>query len=292
MCARSASRDEGRALARRWRGRVDVVAGDVRAPETLAAAVRGADVVVHLAYVIPPACLENPQAARRTNVDGTRNLVAAMRAEAPSGKLLFASSLDVYGHTGDRPPPRRVDEPVVATDEYTGHKIACEAMVRDSGLTWAILRYADVPPIVLRGPVPIMFEIPLTQRIEAIHPLDAGVATARAATSDVTWGRVWHIGGGARCQLLYGEYLSRFLAAMELGGPLPPSAFSTKPYCTDWLDTADSERAFSYQRRTFDDIVADVAALLGWRRPFARLTRPLVRRYMLSLSAHYRGPRE
>lgn len=278
---------EGRALARRWRGRVEIVDGDVRAPETLAPALRGVDVVVHLAFVIPPACLERPAAARRTNVDGTRNLLAAMRAEAPAARLLFASSLDVFGHTQHLPPPRRADDPVAATDEYTAHKLACEAMVRDSGLGWAILRYADVPPIALRRPVPIMFEIPLAQRIEAIHPADAGLATARAATGEDAWGRVWLIGGGPSCQLTYGEYLARFLAAMELGPPLPPRAFATAPYCTDWLDTTESQRVFQYQRRTFDDIVADVAALLGWRRPLARLARPLVRRYMLSLSPYH-----
>lgn len=278
---------DARALARRWQGRVEIVDGDVRAPASLAPAVRGVDVVVHLAFMIPPACLERPDEARRINVDGTRNLVAAMRAEAPGARLLFASSLDVFGHTQHLPPPRRVDDPVAATDEYTAHKLACEAMVRDSGLAWSIVRYADVPPIALRSPVPIMFEIPLAQRIEAIHPADAGLATARAATSEVAWGRVWLVGGGASCQLTYGDYLTRFFAAMELGPPLPAQAFSTKPYCTDWLDTAESQRAFQYQRRSFDDIVADVAALLGWRRPLARLARPLVRRYMLSLSPYW-----
>lgn len=279
--------DEARALARRWRGRVEIVAGDVRVPATLAAAVRGVDVVVHLAYVIPPACLERPDEARRTNVDGTRNLIAAMQAEAPSARLLFASSLDVFGHTQHLPPPRRPDDPVAATDEYTAHKLACEAMVRDSGLAWSIVRYADVPPIALRSPVPIMFEIPLAQRIEAIHPADAGLLTARAATSEAAWGRVWLAGGGASCQLSYGAYLARFFAAMELGPPLPERAFSTRPYCTDWLDSSETERVFHYQQRSFDDIVADVAALLGWRRPLARLTRPLVRRYMLSLSPYW-----
>ena len=279
---------EGRALARRWRGRVEIVDGDVRAPETLASAVRGVDVVVHLAYVIPPACLERPGEARRTNVDGTRHLVEVLRAEAPDARLLFASSLDVFGHTQHLPPPRTAGDPVAATDVYTAHKLECEAMVQTSGLGWSIVRYADVPPIALRSPVPIMFEIPLAQRIEAIHPADAGVATARAALSEIAWGRVWLVGGGASCQLTYGEYLARFLAAMELGPPLPAGAFSTRPYCTDWLDTSDSERAFRYQRHGFDDIVADVAALLGWRRPLARLFRPWVRRHMLSLSPYYR----
>jgi nucleoside-diphosphate-sugar epimerase len=250
------------------------------------------DVVVHLAYVIPPECLEKPELARRVNVDGTANLIEAMKAEAPKARLLFASSLDVFGHTAHLPPPRTLADPVSANDAYTEHKLACEKLVQESGLTWAIFRYADVPPIVLRSPIAIMFEIPVKQRIEALHPLDAGLAAAKAATSEVTWGRIWLVGGGARCQLTYGEYLSKFLMAMEMGGPLPESAFTTAPYCTDWLDTKESQQAFGYQRHSFDDIVKDVAALLGWKRSFARVSQPVVREYMLSLSPYYRKRKE
>jgi nucleoside-diphosphate-sugar epimerase len=277
------------ARVKRWAG-VEIVDGDVRAPETLTRAVEGVDVVVHLAYVIPPACLAAPERARRINVDGTRNLIAALRAHAPGARLLFASSLDVFGHTAHLAPPRRPDDPVSATDAYTAHKLECEGLVRDSGLRWAILRYADVPPIELRGPVPIMFDIPPTQRIEAIHPRDAGLATARAAAHEATWGRVWLIGGGQSCQLRYGEYLARFFAAMEMGPPLPEHAFTTSPYCTDWLDSDESQRLFQYQHATFDQIVGDVAALLGWKRPLARLARPLVRWQMLRMSPYYRLP--
>lgn len=278
-------------LLKAWKGKVEVVQGDVTMPGTLASAVRGVDVVVHLAYVIPPECLEKPDAARRVNVDGTANVIAAMKAHAPQAKLLFASSLDVYGKTAHLPPPRTLADPVNPSDEYTRHKVACEALVRDSGLTWAVFRYADVPPIALRSPVAIMFEIPLKQRIETLHPKDAGLVTAKGALSAETWGKVWLIGGGPRCQLTYGEYLGKFMSAMEMGGPLPESAFTTEPYCTDWLDTEESQRVFQYQRRSFDDIVTDVAALLGWKRKFAKLSQPVVREYMLSLSPYYRKRR-
>lgn len=277
---------------KKWKGKVEVVRGDVTRPETLGAAVRDVDVVVHLAYVIPPACLEKPELARKVNVDGTANLIAAMKTHAPQAKLLFASSLDVFGRTAHLPPPRTLKDPVSASDVYTEHKLACEKLVQESGLSWAIFRYADVPPIALRSPVPIMFEIPVKQRIESLHPLDAGFVTAKAALSDQTWGRIWLIGGGPRCQNTYGEYLSKFLAAMEMGGPLPESAFTTEPYCTDWLDTTESERVFQYQRHSFDDIVKDVAALLGWKRKFARLSQPVVREFMLGLSPYYRKRKE
>jgi nucleoside-diphosphate-sugar epimerase len=279
---------DDRGLTRRWGKRVEICDADVRVLASVAGPVRDVDVVVHLAFVIPPACLEHPEAARAVNVDGTRNVLEAMKLHAPKAKLLFASSLDVFGRTAHLAPPRRVSDPVQATDVYSEHKIECEKLVRDSGLAWTILRYADVPPIALRKPVPIMFEIPLAQRIECIHPRDAGLATARAAVSDEAWGKVWLIGGGRSCQVTYGEYLTRLFSALELGPPLPPSAFTREPYCTDWLDSEDSERAFHYQRSSFDTIVAEVAALLGWRRPLLRLVRPVVRWRMLSMSRHYR----
>src|SRR5262249_3288033 len=66
--------------ARRWKNRgVDIVRADLCVPETLRAAVRGASVVVHLAYVIPPRALEHPEEARRVNVDGTRHLIEAIK---------------------------------------------------------------------------------------------------------------------------------------------------------------------------------------------------------------------
>jgi UDP-glucose 4-epimerase len=235
---------------------------------------------VHLAYIIPPLCLEQPETSRDVNVGGTRNVVAAIgRAGERDGRaprLLFASTLDVYGHTSHLAPPRRVDDPVAATDVYTQHKIECEALVRESGLVWSIFRFADVPPIALRDPHPIMFTIPLDQRFEMIHPRDAGLAVACGVERDEIWGRVWNIGGGPRCQLTYGQYLSAFLEAMEIGA-LPPEWFATDPYCTDWLDTDESERLLRYQRHGFEDVVRETAALLGWRRPLVRALKPLVR---------------
>ncbi len=283
---------ERRLATARWGARVEVVQADLTRPDTVPAVVRNVDRVIHLAFVIPPRCLEQPEQARLVNVEGTRHLLDALRMHTPRAKILFASSLDVFGRSTE-PPPRRVSDPVQATDVYTAHKITCEELVRGSGLTWGIFRYADVPPLELRSPVPIMFEIPLSQRIEALHPFDAGLAGARGVTSDDTWGKLWLVGGGKSCQLTYGEYLGRLLSAMEMGGPLPDSAFTTRQYVTDWLDTDESQRVFQYQRHNFDDIVQDVAALLtGVKRVMARAARPVVRRYMLSLSPYYRRRRQ
>lgn len=266
-----------RALMRRWRSRVSTITGDVRDLNTMVRAIDGQDTVVHLAYIIPPRAYERAELARTVNIDGTRTVIAAMKRAATPPNLIFASTLDVYGHTRHLSPPRRVGDPVQATDLYSQHKIECEELVRASGLRWSILRFADVPPIALRGPHPIMFTIPLSQRIEVIHPRDAGLAVANVVAHDDVWGRIMHVGGGARCQLTYGTYLNAFLDVMQIG-PLPASWFATNPYCTDWLDTDESQRLLQYQRHTFEDVVRETAALLGWRAPLARLFRPIVRR--------------
>ena len=154
-----------RPLAQRWGSRVDVITGDVRDLSTMTRAVEGQDVVVHLAFIIPPLAHEQPSLARAVNVEGTRTVLEATKRAPAAPRIVFASTLDVYGHTQHLPPPRHVDDPVQPTDLYSEHKVECERLVRTSGLPWSILRFADVPPIELRPPHPVMFTIPLSQRI-------------------------------------------------------------------------------------------------------------------------------
>lgn len=265
---------------------VQVVWGDITDATTVTRAVDGVDAVIHLAALIPPAADEQPDLARATNVDGTANVIAACQAQSVTPRLLFTSTFDVHGLTLARTPPRHVDDPLVATNPYTEHKIECERLIRDSGLEWCIFRLADVPILGPRDPHPIMFEIGLDNRIESLHADDAGLAIANALDTPEVWGRVLFVGGGPTCQLTYREYLTRLLAAMGVDA-LPDSAFSTAEYATDWLDTAESEALLHYQRHTFDDIAEAVAASMGWRRTLASAASPLARAAILRLSPYY-----
>ena len=178
-----------------------------------------------------------------------------------------------------------MDDPLEATDGYTAQKIEAERIVRESGLTWFIPRFADVPIIGARGADPIMFEIGLDNRIEVLHPDDAAVALANALETPQVWGRVLFVGGGESCQVTYRDYLARMLRAMGLE-PLPERAFSGKEYVTDWVDTEESQRLLRYQSRSFDDITADIAATLGWKRWIIPAIKPVVRRSMLKMSPY------
>lgn len=274
--------------ARRFAGKIELIRGDMRQPADLIAAVQDQEAIVHLAYRLPPQSEEQPELARSINIDGTKHLLDAARSLPRPPRFFFASSFDVFGHTQDQPPPRKVTDPVQATDHYSSHKIACEEMVKTSGLPWAIFRFADIPPLGLRSPHPIMYRIPLETRFEVIHPADAGLAIANGMRSDEIWGKILLIGGGSRCQIRYRDYLGRMLDLMGIG-MLPERAFGTEPYCTDWLDTEESQRLLAYQRASFEEIVQQLAGIVGYKRRLTALVRPAARWYLLRMSSFYHG---
>jgi nucleoside-diphosphate-sugar epimerase len=272
--------------ARQVKGKVEIVWGDIRRSEQAAALVRDQEVIVHLAAVLPPDIYDCLEEAEDVNVNGTRYIIEAAKKQSQPPKILFSSSLDVFGFTQNQPPPRKITDPVQATDDYSRHKLQCEEMLKTSGLVWAIYRFADVPPLAARKPHPIMFRIPLATRFDMLHTADAGLAIANGVSSDKIWNRLWLIGGGSKCQVYYRDYLGRIMDAMGIG-MLPDQTFGHDPYCTDWLDSEESQRVLNYQRHTFDEIINDLIAYCAPGGPIKLLMpviRPLVRRWILGMS--------
>jgi nucleoside-diphosphate-sugar epimerase len=275
--------------ARRFRHRgVDIAWGDVRCQDTVAHAVAGQDAIVHLAAVLPPRSELQPELTYSVNVRGTRNVVEAAQASTTQPRLIYVSSLAVFGRTGDAEPPRTATDPVQPFDHYTRSKVAAEDVVRASSAAWAILRLGVVVPIgrIGRDPrlmVREMFEVPLDQRIECVHSRDVARAVAAALTCPDVLGRTLLIGGGRSCQMLQREFLSRTLAAVGLG-PLPTEAFGAIPYHTDWLDTCESQSLLEYQTISFEDFLCETRRTYRPLRGLVRAASPVVRWWMLRQS--------
>jgi UDP-glucose 4-epimerase len=267
---------------------VRILWGDIRDQEGISIAVRSQDIVVHLAFILPPDSEKRPDVAREINVDGTWKLIVAIRKSRPPPKMIFISSFSVFGDCQHKPPPRTVADPVQPMDHYNRHKVECETLIKESGLDWLILRLAVVPPLTLGGFNPKMFDIPPGTRIEFVHPRDVALAVANAAISAEVWGKILLIGGGEGAKLYYRDFVGRMTESMGVGR-LPDAAFasSASAFC-DWIDTTESQRLLNYQQHTFNDFVQEVAATLGYRRYLVQLVAPLVRRWMLSQSPHYR----
>jgi len=76
-----------------------LVKGDIRDEPHLAASMKSADVVIHLAGIVGyPACSRDPELATTTNVDGTRNVVKNLK---PHQKIVFSSTGSCYGAIPD-----------------------------------------------------------------------------------------------------------------------------------------------------------------------------------------------
>lgn len=109
--------------------KMDYRQGDVRDPKTLAAAFRGADAVIHLAFLVMGNA--QPDTIRQINVGGTLN---AFRSAAAAGvsRFVHASSVAAYGFQQDNPVGMTEDWPVrpAAKLFYAKEKAELEGLLR------------------------------------------------------------------------------------------------------------------------------------------------------------------
>jgi UDP-glucose 4-epimerase len=122
---------------------VEYVEADIRDPDAMGRALSGASLVFHLAAKLHT---PNPDRSLRDeyvaiNVDGTRNVVDAA-ARTATGRLVFFSTIDVYGPTAGRPPVDE-DEQTRPPSLYSETKLAAEAVARQLPGT-IVLRLASV----------------------------------------------------------------------------------------------------------------------------------------------------
>jgi dTDP-glucose 4,6-dehydratase len=103
---------------------LDVFAGDVRDPHGVKAAMRGCDIVLHLAALIGiPYSYHSPEAYIETNVKGTLNIVQAAR-ELDVAKVVHTSTSEVYGTA--RAVPITEEHPLQGQSPYSASKIGAD----------------------------------------------------------------------------------------------------------------------------------------------------------------------
>jgi len=264
---------------------IDMVWGDITDAAAVQGAVKGQDIIIHQAFIIPALSEQKPNWAWEINVEGTRNLLRSAAGEAVKAKIVFTSSVSVFGETQDRKPPRKIEDQVKPTDNYSHHKVACEQLVKISGLKWTILRLGAVLSPSLCEIDPMLFSVSLDNRIELIHAADAGSALANAAVSEEVWGKTLLIGGGKKCQMLQRDFITRVLDEVGLG-MFPEKAFNSRPFYTDWMDTSESQHLLKYQEKDLDDFLVEIRRTLGIRRYLIRAVKPIIKYWILKKSPY------
>src|SRR3954470_7296338 len=119
---RALVRDPARAAVLR-EANVELAEGDLLEVESLAAAVRDIDAVIHCAAFFRGA---TPEQAHAVNDLGTHHLARAAR-DACVKRFIFTSTGLVYGPTGGR--PAREDDPCAPIDGYPASKLAAERLL-------------------------------------------------------------------------------------------------------------------------------------------------------------------
>ncbi|HEX2010963.1 MAG TPA: D-erythronate dehydrogenase [Roseateles sp.] len=94
---------------------------------------QGFDGVFHLASAVSAECEADFELGLRSNLDTTRALLDALRAQTRPAKLVFASSVAVFGADPALPLPAVVRDDTLPTPQssYGIHKFVCEQLVAD-----------------------------------------------------------------------------------------------------------------------------------------------------------------
>jgi nucleoside-diphosphate-sugar epimerase len=134
--------------------RLRVVAGDIADRATVARLIApGTDAVVHLAAIVSGQAEADTDLGYRVNLDGTRAVLDACRALGTRPRLVFASSLAVYG--GELPEAVGDDTPLRPQSSYGIQKAIGELLVNDySRKGFVDGRALRLPTVVVRPGLP------------------------------------------------------------------------------------------------------------------------------------------
>lgn len=216
--------------------RTEYVQGDVLDRDAVRSFVEGADVVVHLAFVIFGSRAET----RRVNLEGSRNVFDASVA-AGARRLVYTSSVAAYGFHADNPQPLTEDVPARGSEEfyYSAQKAELEAALEQA------LAGTDTVGYVLR---PSIVGGPHSPALLTNHPY----VQVAGHVPDALRRAVGHLPGtrpvmpdfGVPLQLVHADDVAAALVAATLGHG-PPGAYNL---------AADGQVS-----------MADLAEALGWR---------------------------
>ena len=289
-------RKQERKLFAPYQGQAEMVWGDIRDATMVEKAVKGVDFVLHVAALIPPAADEFPNLAWEINVGGTKNILNAIKKQAKPPRLVFTSSISVYGDRIDNP-EIQVGDPLNPSegDEYARTKIEAEKQIRLSTCTWTIFRLSGIlyPKMKIQ---PLMFHMPLNTSLEFCHNTDTGYALVSALETEEVWGKIFNLGGGPSCRTTARDFLKVMMPIFGVKpNAIPEYAFATQNFHSGYYKDGDKlNQILHFQRHSLEDyfqIVREGVSPL--QRFFVRIIpSSIVRAWMLHMSEPFKAIKE
>lgn len=281
---------KNRKIVKKFKNRIEVMWGDLRNKEDVNNTVQNQDIVIHLAAIIPPLADADPELAESVNVGGTKNILDAIKEQSLKPKLIFSSSVAVYGDHRNNP-MIEVTDPLGPSrgDYYVITKISAEKLIRESGVDFAIFRLTYITSIDKLNMDPLMFHMPLDTSIEICDTKDVGLALVNAIECDEVWGEIFNLAGGKQCRITYREHLNDIMDIFGLGRNfLPEEAFAEKDFHCGFMNTNKSQNLLKYQKHTLEDYYQEVKKKIGPKKYFMHAIKWVIRLKLLKRSEPYR----
>lgn len=243
---------------------VSALPGDLTSANDVAVAVTGVDAVVHLAAILPPVADQRIELATLVNVDGTQIIVDAIKANAPSARLVFSSSVSVYGTPADDSEIGS-EQPYNPDDHYAKTKAESEQIVVNSGLDSCVLRISGVSIPVFQEP-PAAWPFLPDQRIEFVHRDDAVNAIVSGVTAELTDStRIINVSGGSTWRMTGAKYVADYFNMIEVD---PADAiYQPEPGHFSWYSDEGGNTALGYQQNSYpqylEQLQADIDLLMA-----------------------------
>ena len=255
-------------LKKRCGDRVRVLFGDVRNPEDCKNLVRDADILLHMAALIPPASDRDEGAAYAINYEGTVHLTDAILEQGNRTTLLYISSVALYGHRTKDHPYGRVGDPLLVSvfDHYAASKRDAERYILESDLKrFAVLRQTGIlfDGLLQKGTgTGLTMHMPWNTPVEWVTANDSARLLYRILRAEQLkkltgfWNRVYNIGGGLSCrQTGYETYDDGFrLFGADVKSCFLPGWCAVRNFHCLWFSDGDAlEDRFHFRRQGVND---------------------------------------
>lgn len=243
---------------------LDVFAGDIRDPHGVRTAMKGCDLVLHLAALIAiPYSYHSPDTYIDTNIKGTLNVVQAAR-ELGVSKVVHTSTSEVYGTA--RFVPISEEHPLQGQSPYSASKTGADQLAMSFHSSFetpvAIIRPFNTygPRQSARAVIPtIITQIANGSRklkLGAIHPTrdfnyiaDTVAGFIAVAASDRTVGEVINI--GSNYEISIGETVDLIAELMEVSLEIETDDIRLRPDKSEverlWADNSKAGRLAGWQ---------------------------------------------
>jgi len=246
------------------RNNLEIFAGDIRDPNGVRQAMKGCDIVLHLAALIAiPYSYHSPDTYIDTNVKGTLNIVQAAR-ELEVEKVVHTSTSEVYGTA--RFVPITEDHPLQGQSPYSASKIGADQIAMSFyssfGTPVAIIRPFNTygPRQSARAVIPtIISQIASgvrTLKLGSLHPTrdfnyvaDTVAGFVAVTKSDSTVGEVINI--GSNYEISIGETVQLIAEIMGVNVTIETDDCRLRPDKSEverlWADNAKALRLADWE---------------------------------------------